>query len=246
VSKKKLLDLVIERFNIHEKEAVGLIMSGNVLVNEKAVTKTGIYIDTGQNIRIINKKKYVSRGAYKLLYALEDFNININNFICTDIGSSTGGFTQVLLKKGAKKVYAVDCGINQLDYTLRKDPRVVVMENTIATDLTCRDFCEKVDLAVIDVSFTSSIKIIYHLIHILKIDKIIVLIKPQFEYDRLKNILNLNESFNGIVKNDEDLHKIIDYIIEEIKGMGLNLIKYSKSSIKGTKGNREYLFYILK
>ncbi|MCK4796538.1 MAG: TlyA family RNA methyltransferase [Spirochaetes bacterium] len=244
MKKEKLIDLIIKKYNLSEKEAVGLILSGDVLINEQSVTKAGIKIDEDSNIRIKNKEKYVSRAAYKLLTAFENFRVSIKGKVCLDVGSSTGGFTQVLLEKGAKRVFAVDCGKNQLNYALRNDPRVNVMENRKINDLTIADFDQKIEFAVMDVSFCSSIFLIKHLYQILKIDKMIILIKPQFEYNRLSTVIELSGKFNGIVKNEEERKKIIEYIRNEILGMDLNVYSMIASNIKGTKGNLEYLFYI--
>ena len=244
MKKEKLLDIIVGKFNYDVKKATGLILSGNVLVEEKPVTKIGIKIDKNKSIRIKEEKKYVSRGAYKLLTALDNFLISVKDIICIDCGCSKGGFTQVLLEREAKKVYAVDCGINQLDYSLRNNDKVQLMENKKIDNLTLSNFNEKVNLAVMDVSFCSSLNLINHIYKQLKISKIVVLIKPQFEYTRLKTKLKLSNNFNGIVKKSEDRDKIIKYITKEIIDLGLSIYGIIPSAIKGTKGNLEYLFYI--
>lgn len=244
MKKEKLINIIKKKYNLSGKEATGLILSGKVLVDELRVTKIGHPVDIDSNIRIKEKSKYVSRGAYKLLTAFKNFNISVENKICIDVGSSTGGFTQVLLEKGAKKIYAIDCGTNQLDYSLRKNNKIVVMEKIKFTDVKPSCFNEKIDFAVMDVSFTSSIHLIKHLQDNLNINQMVVLIKPQFEYQRLKSKLNLQDNFKGIVKNQNDLEKIVKYIKSEIESLGLKIHNLIPSNIKGTKGNLEYLFHI--
>ena len=243
--KERLVDIIIRKYQVDEREAVGLILSGNVLVDENPITKIGFRLNEDRIIRIKkNKRKYVSRGAYKLLTALDNFLVSIENKICIDCGCSKGGFTQVLLERSAKKVYAIDCGINQLDYFLRKNKKIILMENKKIGDLSLSDFNEKVDLAVMDVSFCSSVPLIKYIINELNINEMIVLIKPQFEFTRLSSKIKLSNNFNGIVKKSEDRDEIIKYITKEIIDLGLNIFGVIPSEIKGVKGNLEYLFYI--
>ncbi len=244
MKKEKLINLICEKFNLTEKQATGLILSGSVLVNEVPVYKTGALIDYNKTIRIKDSQKYVSRGAYKLLTAFRNFNIDISNKICIDIGSSTGGFTQVLLEKGALKVYAVDCGRNILDYSIRKDKRVISLEGTKYSDLSKELISDSIDFAVIDASFTSVVKIIEFLNKKLNINWIVALIKPQFEYKRLTAKLNLDSNFNGIVINENDRKLIIDEVCKEISALGLTVSDCIESDIKGTNGNLEYLAQI--
>ena len=133
-----------------------------------------------------------------------------------DIGSSTGGFTQVLIERGAGKVFAVDCGKNQLHYSLRSNKDIISIENKKITDIKQNDIDLNIDFAVMDVSFTSSLHIIYYLFDEFSLSELVVLIKPQFEYERLKDILNLTEDFKGIVKTDEERIKIINFLKNEI------------------------------
>jgi len=244
MKKESLLNILINNFNIPEKEASALIMTGKVLVDEKPFTKAGIKIDPNLKIRIKDRKQFVSRGAYKLLTAFENIKIDIKDKICLDVGSSTGGFTEVLLEKGASKVYAVDCGENQLDFSLRNNPKVTVFENKKFQYLTKADIPDLITFAVMDVSFTSSVHLIEHIIKEFDVYEMVILIKPQFEYQRLKNILSLSDSFNGIVEKETDREKIVDYIKNEVIAKGLEVAGILESSIKGTKGNTEYLFYL--
>jgi 23S rRNA (cytidine1920-2'-O)/16S rRNA (cytidine1409-2'-O)-methyltransferase len=244
MKKQKLLDLIINKFNIEKKTAFGLILAGKVKVNENIVSKPGTLVDENAEISIKKTKEYVSRGAYKLLGAFESFDLNAAGKICLDAGCSTGGFTQVLLEKGAKKVYAIDCGMNLLDFSLRNIPEIILMENTRVLDLKKNDFNEEIDFATIDVSFTTCINIIRHLYFELCIHEIVALIKPQFEYKRISKILGLPPDFNGIITDESVLNKIIDHIKKEIEEFSINIKGISRSGIKGTKGNIEYLFYL--
>jgi len=242
--KQKLLDIVIDKFNLDSKVAQALIMAGKVLVNEEKITKSGVKIDIDKNIRIKSDRRYVSRGAYKLEEALKVFDVDVNNKICVDVGSSTGGFTEVLLLNGASRVYAVDSGTNQLAYMLRVDDRVKSIENKKIQEVFCDDLESQPEIAVSDVSFTTILPIIKHLNQKLKIQKMIILVKPQFEYEQLINELNLSGDFSGIVKFDEEREKILEYVLNGISRVGLTVVNCIESPIKGTKGNIEYLVYI--
>ena len=170
-------------FETREKARIA-IMEGKVFVNNQKEDKPGTMIKEDASVEFRGEKlKYVSRGGYKLEKAVNVFNIDLKDFVCVDIGASTGGFTDVMLQNGAKKVYAVDCGTNQLDYRLRTDDRVVAMENTNARYLTKEDIGnDDIDFITVDVSFISLDKIINVIYELLKDDgKAVLLIKPQFE-----------------------------------------------------------------
>jgi 23S rRNA (cytidine1920-2'-O)/16S rRNA (cytidine1409-2'-O)-methyltransferase len=244
VKQKKLIDILKEEFGLDEKQAAAYILSGKALVDEKPVTKAGIKIDLKSEVRIKDQKKYVSRGAYKLITALDSIDFQISEKVCADFGCSTGGFTEVLLERNAKKVYAVDCGNNLLDYKLRINPKVTVMENKKISDLTNEDFNDKIDLAVMDISFASATPSIKHILNNLSVTKLITLIKPQFEFNRLKKKLDLVDEFKGVIKNTDDIEKIINYIKDELIELNFSVYRIIKSRIKGQKGNQEYLFYI--
>jgi len=244
VKKESLLNIISKKYNLTEKEALGLILAGRVLADEKVVAKAGLKFGSDINIRIKDKNKYVSRGAYKLLTAFDRFNLDVSDKVCMDIGSSTGGFTQVLIERGAGKVFAVDCGKNQLHYSLRSNKDIISIENKKITDIKQNDIGLKVDFAVMDVSFTSSLHIIYYLFDEFSLTELVVLIKPQFEYERLKDILNFTEDFKGIVKTDKERIKIINFLKNEIITSGFQIYDIIESGIKGTKGNVEYFFYI--
>lgn len=227
-------------FDSREKARIA-IMEGKVFVDNQKEDKPGTMIKTEANVEVKGEKlKYVSRGGYKLEKALKVFNIDLNEKVCIDIGSSTGGFTDVMLQNGAKKVYAVDCGTNQLDYRLRTCEKVVVMENTNARYIT-KDSFEGIDFISVDVSFISLTKIIPVITNILKFfGKSVLLIKPQFEAGK-----ELVEK-NGVVR-DEKIHKdVIENIVLFCEKNDMQVRGLDFSPIKGPAGNIEYLLYIEK
>ncbi len=243
--KTPLIELVREIMDVDIRTATGLILAGTVLVDGEPETRVNLAIDSDKSVVSFKKRReLVSRGGHKLEAAFESFDLSVDGYVCVDLGSSTGGFTQVLLNKGAYKVYAVDCGTNQLDYGLRVDPRVVSFENTMAQNLNKEVIKDKIDLCVSDLSFTSSFFIVDHLRNALEIKQFIVLIKPQFEYDRLMSILNLPLEFDGIIRNADLRKKIVDYIQNEFIINRFSISGLIESPIKGSKGNVEYLFYL--
>jgi 23S rRNA (cytidine1920-2'-O)/16S rRNA (cytidine1409-2'-O)-methyltransferase len=236
--KYRLDHLLVSRGMVETKnKAHGLIMAGDIMVNGKVVTKAGIQVSDDSLIEVIKKLPYVSRGGLKLEFALSEFNLDVNSLVALDIGASTGGFTDCLLQKGASRIYAVDVGYGQLEYKLRKDPRVVVMDKTNVHYPF--QLPEKVDLSTIDVSFISVTKVIPNLIEHLKQDShIILLLKPQFEAERL-------EVGKGGVIKDPAVHATIigRFIIWAIENR-LRLRGLIESPITGAEGNREYLFLL--
>lgn len=237
---KKRLDVLIYEKGLAEsrEKAQALILAGNVLVNDKPITRCGEKIEETIEIRIKEKLPYVSRGGLKLEKALHEFNVNPKDRICLDVGASTGGFTDVLLQKGAKKVYAVDVGTNQLSYSLRTHERVVVLEKTNAKNLPFLTFEEKPSLAVIDVSFISLTSILEPVLSVLEKKCVIALVKPQFEVgDRVKN-------FKGIVKTEEDRLFALERIADFVRTIGLGVTGATFSPIKGPKGNIEFFLYL--
>ena len=210
---KKRLDLIlVERdyFETREK-AKREIMAGNVIVNEQVVTKAGtIFKDNSElNIRIKDKLKYVSRGGLKLEKAIKIWNLDFMDKTVLDIGASTGGFTDCALQNGARRVYSVDVGKNQLDWKLRNDDRIISLEEMHIKDLKTEDIeNQKVDFIVIDVSFISLTKVIpYFEKFLAKEGKAVMLIKPQFEVGREKI------GRNGVVENEEYHNESIKKII---------------------------------
>ena len=220
------------------KESLGLIMSGNVLVNEEIVIKGSTKIKENDVIRIKNKKKWVSRGSYKLLEAIEKFNLDLTNKICLDVGASTGGFTQVLLSKGAKKIYSLDSGTNQLDFSLRQNEKVVSLEKTNLKSINDDMFEEKIDFICCDVSFIS-VKKLFDVLSKTNVlaneNYVLILIKPQFEAS--SNIVEKGGFVNKIHHKD-----IIDSIISYAIKLNFIFLSIIESPIKGNVSkNIEYL-----
>ena len=241
---KKRLDLILverEFFETREK-AKREIMVGNVIVNEQVVTKAGTMFKDNDdlNIRIKDKLKYVSRGGLKLEKAIKTWDLNFKDKLVLDIGASTGGFTDCALQNGAKCVYSVDVGKNQLDWKLRNDERVVSIEEMHIKDLKEKDIGnEKVNYIVIDVSFISLTKVIPYFEKFLKENgKVVMLVKPQFEVGRDKI------GRNGVVQEEEYHDEAIKKIIAFSKECGYELIGVKDSPIKGAKGNSEFLMLV--
>jgi len=183
VHKHRLDQFLVERgFYPSRQKAQAAILAGEVLVNEQVITRAGFPVKDTDQLRIKTVSPYVSRGALKLIHALDRFHLSPAGQVAIDIGSSTGGFTQVLLERGARLVYAVDSGTNQLDWKLRSDPRVICLENTNARYLKPEDFDPRPGFATIDVSFISLTRILPPLVKVLDENfTIVCLIKPQFE-----------------------------------------------------------------
>ena len=214
------------------------IMVGNIIINEQKIDKPGevISLDKIKSIRIKEKDiPYVSRGGLKLEKAINVFDLDFKDKIVLDIGASTGGFTDCSLQNGAKFVYAVDVGTNQLDWKLRNDSRVKSIENKHINDLEKSDLNDEIDIIVIDISFISIKKVLYKIKELLKENGFaIFLIKPQFEAER-------NEINKGIVDSLNVHKRVINEVIEEAKINQLFLENLTVSPIRGTKGNIEYL-----
>ena len=242
---KKRLDVYIHDNGLAEsrEKAKVLIMEGKVYVNGQKEDKPGTMIKDDAIVECkTSTMQYVSRGGYKIEKAADAFKIDFTDMMCADIGSSTGGFTDYMLKNGAKLVYAIDSGTNQLDYRLRIDKRVVTLENTNARYLTpdiIRD--TPLDIVTIDVSFISLTMIIPVAMSILKEDgKILMLIKPQFEAGKEK------VGKNGVVK-DKLVHiEVVKTIIDFCYKINLNIEGLDYSPIKGPAGNIEFLLYVSK
>lgn len=241
--KKVRLDLyLLDRgfFPTREKARVA-IMEGNVFVNNQKEDKPGTMIKEDATVEYRGEKlKYVSRGGLKLERAVEVFNIDLKDKTCIDIGASTGGFTDLMLQNGVKKVFAVDCGTNQLDYKLRTNNQVIVMENTNARYLTRKDIGDDIiDLVTVDVSFISLTKILPVIKELLRRGgEAVLLIKPQFEAGK-----ELVEK-NGVVR-DKEVHKqVVKYIIKYCTNNNFCIKGLDYSPIKGPAGNIEYLLYI--
>lgn len=241
---KERLDILLVNRQLapSREKAKAVIMSGNVYVNGQKEDKAGSTFDDKSEIEVKgNTLKYVSRGGLKLEKAMKHFDITLENKVCMDVGSSTGGFTDCMLQNGAVKVYAVDVGHGQLDWKLRQDPRVVCMEKTNIRYVVPENIEELVEFSSIDVSFISLTKVLYPVRNLLSEDgQIACLIKPQFEAGREK------VGKKGVVRDSavhiEVIHKVVDYAASILfEALGLEF-----SPIKGPEGNIEYLLYLQK
>ena len=242
IAKKQRLDQILFNRNLAESKtkAQAMILAGQVFVEGKMINKSGFNINSNAVIEIKNLgPKWVSRGADKLLTALEKNKIIIKNKTCIDLGSSTGGFTDVLIQCGADKVYAVDVGTNQLHEKLKKNNKVISLEKTNARYLKKDQFEELIDIMVCDVSFISLKKVIEPNLHLLKDESIIIaLIKPQFES-------NKNETKKGVVKDFLIHQRICNEISEWFKNIGYSkVLSINESPMKGPKGNIEFLITV--
>ena len=232
--------MIVQRGLAESREqAQRLIRAGMVRINDQPANKPGHQYPDDADLFVKEKEKYVSRGGLKIEGAHKQFGFDLEGAVCLDIGSSTGGFTDFVLQHGAAKVYAVDCGTNQLHYKLRQDPRVVVMENTNARYLTEEDIPEKADFCSIDTSFISLTNILPPLKHLMKPDgHIVSLIKPQFEAGK-------NQVGKGGVVRDPAIH---EEVVEKIKTFGTEELGFQwlglcTSPITGPAGNVEFLAY---
>lgn len=218
------------------EKARALIMAGEILANERRIEKPSDKIAASSLIRIKgDHSRYVGRGGIKLEHALEYFHICSGEYVCLDIGASTGGFTDCLLRKGASWVVAVDTGTNQLDWRLRNDPRVDAREKTNAKNLSPADFDCRFDLVVIDVSFISVKKILPAIKPLLSEDgRIIVLIKPQFEVRRGE------VGDGGVVREVEKQDRVVREVNQFAEDIGLRVAGVTPSPILGAAGNREF------
>ena len=236
--KSRLDQLLVEKsFYSSREKAKRHIMAGDVLVDNKVITKAGLMIDAESNIRIKESDRYVSRGGYKLEKALNSFSVDVHQLNILDVGSSTGGFTDCLLQNKANFVYSVDVGYNQLDYKLRNHDQVKVLENLNAKNLAPDLFEHPLHLAVIDVSFISLTKILEPVLKVLSEKKIIALVKPQFEVGQ--DIPH----FKGIVKSVEHHLLALKQVDDFAQSIGLFAQSVTYSPIKGPKGNMEFLIY---
>lgn len=243
MAKKRLDRLLVEKGLVPSRErARALIMAGSVQVNGSPLTKAGILVSDDADVVLKGSDiPYVSRGGLKLDAALEEFGIEVRDRVAIDIGASTGGFTDCLLQRGAKRVYAVDVGYGQLDWRLRNDARVVILDRRNIRYLKPEDIGEEADIGVIDVSFISLTLVIPVVVSLLKADaEIIALIKPQFEVGKGQ------VGKGGIVRDKELQERAVEKIISFAKGLDLESVGVIESPIPGAKGNREFLLYLRK
>ncbi|OLR65648.1 TlyA family RNA methyltransferase [Peptoniphilus porci] len=233
--------LLVEKGLIDSREkAKRLIMEGKVFIGTERVEKPGTQLKDDVKIYIKGlEDTFVSRGGHKLEKMIDDYEIDLKDSVCVDIGASTGGFTHCMLKHGAKKVYAIDVGYNQLDYKLRMDDRVVSLERTNIRYFDTELISEEVDFISIDVSFIS-LELVLPIAKEICGEKgeIVALIKPQFEAGKGK------VGKGGIVKDKRVHIEVIEKIIELAKKLNLNILALTNSPIKGTSGNIEFLIYL--
>jgi 23S rRNA (cytidine1920-2'-O)/16S rRNA (cytidine1409-2'-O)-methyltransferase len=235
---KTRLDVLLYRRGMAEsrEKARALIMAGNVIVNGEVIDKAGTLVSSDADIHLKDRLPFVSRGGHKLEHALKEFGVSVQGITAMDVGASTGGFTDCLLQHGVEKVYAIDVGYGQFDLRLRNNERVTLLEKTNIRYLAKDALPEPVDLAVIDVSFISLLKVIPPVSKFLKQNaKVIALIKPQFEAGRE------HVSKGGVVRDENVRNRVIDNIKENVAAMGFLVIGVTRSPIKGPKGNVEYL-----
>ena len=231
--------LLLRKIADNLETARALIGAGKVYINDRLSDKAGSLFDHETRIRVKERCPYVSRGGLKLQAGLLHFGLNITGMVCIDVGASTGGFTDCLLQSGARKVYALDVAYGQLDWKLRQDPRVVVLERFNARKLTSAHINEFIDLAVLDASFISLTKLIPPLLPFFQNSiALIALIKPQFELPREK-------IGQGGVVRDERLHKeALDSVRSFAEKHHLVARSIVASPLLGPKGNKEFLIYL--
>lgn len=242
--KKERLDvLLVKRAMAESREkAKAIIMTGNVFVNEQREDKAGSTFPEDVSIEIKGTPmKYVSRGGFKLEKAVELWQVSLTDKICMDVGSSTGGFTDCMLQNGAAKVYAIDVGTNQLAWKLRKDERVISMEQTNIRYVTREDVSEEIGFSSIDVAFISLKKVLLPVYRLLEEKgRVVALVKPQFEAGREK------VGKKGVVRDKKVHLEVICEIMEYAREIGFTILALSFSPIKGPEGNIEYLLYLEK
>ena len=242
--KKERLDVLLVKRGLAEsrEKAKAIIMTGNVFVEEQREDKAGSTFAEDAQIRIKGTPmKYVSRGGYKLEKAMELWHVPLQDKLCMDVGSSTGGFTDCMLQNGAVKVYAIDVGTNQLAWKLRQDERVVSMEKTNIRYVTPEDIADPIDFSSIDVAFISLTKVLIPVWKLLKNGgRVVCLVKPQFEAGREK------VGKKGVVRDKKVHEEVVCHIMTYALSMGFEILGLSYSPIKGPEGNIEYLLYIEK
>lgn len=239
--KKRLDVLLTERgFFDSRSKAQAIIMAGQVYVDGQKADKPGISYEETVDIEVRGEScPYVSRGGLKLEKALRDFGVDPTGFVCSDSGASTGGFTDCLLQQGASKVFAIDVGYGQLDWKIRSDERVVVMERTNIRYVTPEDLGEALDLSVIDVSFISLKIVLLAIKALLKpTGQVLCLIKPQFEAGREK------VGKKGVVRDPETHKQVLDDFVQLANSLNFTILGLTFSPVKGPEGNIEFLGHL--
>ena len=241
---KKRLDMLLteQGYADSRSKAQAIIMSGQVYVNGQKADKPGVSYEETVELEVRGAVcPYVSRGGLKLEKALRDFGVKPVDYVCSDSGASTGGFTDCLLQQGAKKVFAIDVGYGQLDWKIRSDPRVVVMERTNIRYVTPEDLGEPLDLSVIDVSFISLKIVLPAIKELLKPDgQVLCLIKPQFEAGKEK------VGKKGVVREKATHKEVLDGFVSLAAELEFAILGLTFSPVKGPEGNIEFLAHLTK
>ena len=239
---KKRLDVLLteQGYAATRSKAQAIIMSGQVYVNGQKADKPGVSYEETVELEVRGAVcPYVSRGGRKLEKALRDFGVKPEGYVCSDSGASTGGFTDCLLQQGAKKVFAIDVGYGQLDWKIRSDPRVVVMERTNIRYVTPDQLGEPLDLSVIDVSFISLKIVLPAIKELLKEDgQVLCLIKPQFEAGKEK------VGKKGVVRDKETHKEVLDNFVALADELSFRILGLTFSPVKGPEGNIEFLGHL--
>jgi 23S rRNA (cytidine1920-2'-O)/16S rRNA (cytidine1409-2'-O)-methyltransferase len=239
MGRQRIDQLLVQRGLAQSRDrARALVLAGEVVVNGRPVTKAGELVDDGGEIRLRQPDfPYVSRGGVKLAGALDTLGVSPAGKVCLDVGASTGGFTDVLLRRGARRVYAVDVGYGQLAWSLRQDPRVVSIERQNARDLSATHVPEPVDLAVVDVSFISLGLVLPSLRRLLAPGgEVLALVKPQFEAGR-------GAAKGGVVRDEAVRAAAIEKVRAAFAAAGLEVRAGVDSSLPGPKGNIEHFLH---
>lgn len=240
--KKRLDVLLVEQgYADNRTKAQAIIMSGQVYVQGQKADKPGVSYEESVSIEVRGAAcPYVSRGGLKLEKALRDFGVDPTGYVCSDSGASTGGFTDCLLQKGAQKVFAIDVGYGQLDWKIRSDCRVVVMERTNIRYVTPEQLGQPLDLSVVDVSFIS-LKIVLPVIKTLlkpESGQVLCLIKPQFEAGKEK------VGKKGVVRDPAVHREVLDDFLALAHNTGFRVLGLTFSPVKGPEGNIEFLAHL--
>jgi 23S rRNA (cytidine1920-2'-O)/16S rRNA (cytidine1409-2'-O)-methyltransferase len=236
--KTRLDRLIVDRGLAESREkAQALVMAGEVRVNGQKAAKPGQTVDEAAQVEVLSRPPYVSRGGFKLAGALRHWEIDVTGLVCIDIGSSTGGFTDVLLQSGAARVHAVDVGVGQLDWKLRTDSRVVLHEGVNARELMFDQVGERCDLLTCDVSFISVTLILPAVAPLLQPQgRMVILVKPQFEVGK-------GQVGKGGIVREPELHRAacerVDAAVRELSFH----TEIMDSPIAGAEGNKEFLLY---
>ena len=237
--------LVEQGLAASRERAQALILAGKVLVDEQRIDKAGAQVEASAAIRLLDEDlKYVSRGGLKLERALDHWRIDVRARICVDVGASTGGFTDCLLQRGAARVIAIDTGYGQINFKLRQDPRVRLLEKTNARYLTRDILAESMDFIAMDVSFISATLVLPAIVHAAFPERtdaggrqIVILVKPQFEAGRQ------HVGKGGIVRDPAAHAAAVEKVRQTVLSLGFESIDVIESPVLGAEGNREFLLH---